>query len=164
MPTGVYVRTKEYREKQRIAHQGKPGMFGKDNPNYGKPRPQSFIDKVSGPNNYGWQGDNVGRVALHEWVRKRLPKTQLCQLCVLKPPQQLSNKTGMYKRELENWWWLCAKCHVYYDGTVNNLRNKPTYPIDHKCVECGSQTTLHNKNGTKIWRHGKCCRCSQRKK
>ena len=167
MPRGVFIRSEEHIEKLRKAMSGKSnwmrGRTGKDHPMHGKSRPQSFIDKISGPNNKAWK-DKPGRVALHEYIRKRLPKPKLCPLCLLKPPKQLSNKTGIYNRDLKNWWWLCVKCHVYYDGTHKNLRCfKMIYSPDHKCIVCGSTKTPLNKYGTKMWRRGMCKKCYEKK-
>jgi hypothetical protein len=68
-----------------------------------------------------WKGDAVGNTALHTWVRKFIPKSETCGFCHKKKKLQLANMTGMYNRDFANWKYLCAKCHVYYDGTVNNL-------------------------------------------
>ena len=77
---------------------------------------------ICGKNNGNWKGDDIGITQLHIRIRKILPRPKLCPLCLLKPPEQLSNKTGIYDMNIKNWWYLCCKCHVYYDGTVNNLK------------------------------------------
>lgn len=95
MPKGVYIRTKEHNKK--IA--------------------QSRI----GENNPHWVGNNVGLVGLHLWIRKHLIKPDLCEICYLVPPRDLSNKTGIYNRDFNNWQYLCRKCHMNYDGWGKNL-------------------------------------------
>ena len=66
---------------------------------------------------------------LHVWVRKNWPEPQpeLCQICNIKKACHLANISTRYDpetytRDFKNWQWLCAKCHVYKDGTVNNLK------------------------------------------
>ena len=68
-----------------------------------------------------WVGNKVKYFPLHKWVKSRLPKTKLCQMCGLVPPFDLANK-GTYNRDLDNWEWLCRKCHMHTDGRINNLK------------------------------------------
>jgi hypothetical protein len=65
-----------------------------------------------------WKGDNVGYWALHEWVRKRFSKPELCQMCNKVPPRDLANKSGKYLRDLLDWEYLCHKCHMNKDGQM----------------------------------------------
>ena len=77
----------------------------------------------TGDKNPIWKGDKVGYGQLHKWVRSRKPVPVHCEKCKKDTKLQLSNIGGKYTRELSNWEYLCAKCHVYKDGTVYNLRN-----------------------------------------
>jgi len=77
--------------------------------------------KHLGSKNGMWKGDKVGTDQLHAWVTKRLPKTTLCQGCQIQKPYDLANITGNYTRDLNNWMWLCRKCHMLSDGRLNNL-------------------------------------------
>ncbi len=102
----------------------------------------TFIDKCaiiclmrSGINlaekNGQWKGDKVGYFALHEWVKRRRPRTELCEICYKKPPQDLSNKSGRYLRALSDWEWVCRTCHMIKDGRLvrlhkNNIGRKHT--------------------------------------
>lgn len=69
-----------------------------------------------------WAGDNVGFHALHSWVKKRLPKTDLCNKCKKVPPYDLANK-GIYNRDVKNWEWLCRRCHMQSDGRLEKFRS-----------------------------------------
>lgn len=69
---------------------------------------------------YEWKGDSVGYDALHKWVKKILKKPKLCQLCNKFPPEELANITGVYNRRLENWEYLCIKCHRWFDWVVKD--------------------------------------------
>lgn len=74
-----------------------------------------------------WKGDNAGILAIHVWVRKYKPRSKECEICKTTEKKLfLANKNTRvnretYNRDFNNWWWLCGKCHVIYDGTVNNL-------------------------------------------
>jgi len=76
---------------------------------------QSRLGKYMEKQNNNWKGDNVGNGKLHEWVRTRIPMPEFCQICEIKPPEDLANITGEYTRELTNWQYLCRKCHYWYD-------------------------------------------------
>jgi len=82
-----------------------------------------------------WKGDNVGMVGLHRWVKRRLKKPKLCECCKKTKPFDLANK-GVYNRGLENWEWLCRKCHMTKDGRFKNLKQFQNGKSIHnkKCV------------------------------
>lgn len=69
--------------------------------------------------NPNWKGDKVGKVALHSWVKRRLGRPMQCWNCKMTSdnPQmiQWANKSQEYKRDLNDWLRLCAKCHKMYD-------------------------------------------------
>jgi hypothetical protein len=69
-----------------------------------------------------WRGNNVTYSPLHFWIRSRLPKPQVCVNCKEKVPHDLANKTGLYTRDLNNWEWLCRKCHMEKDGRLERLK------------------------------------------
>jgi hypothetical protein len=86
--------------------------------------------------NNAWKGDLVGRTALHNWVRRRLIKPKFCVKCGKKKPYDLANKSGTYKRDLNDWWWLCRTCHMNKDGRMVRLHTK--------CPNCGKGlATIH---------------------
>jgi len=85
-----------------------------------------------------WIGDKIGYSGLHAWVRKRYPKTLLCEKCKKVPPIDLANK-GIYNRDTKNWEWLCRRCHMEADGRLMTLiegdkARKKWSPI--KCRVC----------------------------
>jgi len=72
-------------------------------------------------NNPQWRGDNVALYGLHKWVRSKMPHDGECVLCHKKTNElDLSNRTGEYNRDFENWWYLCRKCHSHYDQNLVN--------------------------------------------
>ena len=79
-----------------------------------------------------WLGDNVGKIAVHNWVRRRKPETKLCEFCRLKPPYELANLTGYYLRDLNDYRWLCRSCHTKFDGKGIHLKRYQTQLIRDK--------------------------------
>lgn len=71
-----------------------------------------------------WKGDSVGHLSIHEWMRSRKPKTVLCEYCQKKPPVDLANISGKYKRDVNDFTWLCRSCHMLSDGRMKNLINQ----------------------------------------
>lgn len=74
-----------------------------------------------GRNNKMWKGDKVGLNALHAWLKNRIQKPSLCEICKVVPPYDLANK-GKYNRNFKNWYWLCRKCHMESDGRMEALK------------------------------------------
>jgi hypothetical protein len=56
--------------------------------------------------------------AIHEWVRKNKSKPMLCEVCNVKVPCDISNISGEYKRDLNDYRWLCRGCHMGYDYSM----------------------------------------------
>jgi len=75
----------------------------------------------AGVNNGMWKGDNVGYISLHEWIRNRKPKPDLCEECKSKPPHDVANISGEYKRDVNDYEWLCRSCHMKKDGRMDRL-------------------------------------------
>lgn len=55
---------------------------------------------------------NMSYQALHLWVKKRLPKPENCEWCLKSTRLVLANKTNDYLKSLDDWLWLCTKCHA----------------------------------------------------
>lgn len=79
-------------------------------------------DKKLNENNSQWVGDDVGSTALHNWVRRRKIKPKNCELCGKNKPSDLANMSGKYKRDVDDFKWLCRKCHMISDGRSEKLR------------------------------------------
>lgn len=78
----------------------------------GIPRPQSGL---SNEKHSQWKGDEVGYNALHRWIRRHLPESELCQFCNVNKSRDLANITQIYNRDFSNWKYLCVSCHKKYD-------------------------------------------------
>jgi len=77
---------------------------------------------LEGKANPQWKGDKVGYDALHRWVERHKLKSQVCEICKTKKPYDLANISGEYKRDINDFQWLCRSCHMNNDGRINNLR------------------------------------------
>lgn len=117
------------------------------------PRPQALkvhlwwmnnpekLQQISQPQNIGpangqWK-EKPGYTAIHEWVKRRLPKPELCQGCNVEPSRDLANISQEYKRDLSDWEWLCRRCHMTKDGRLVALvLGNKSKTIPH-CDDCG---------------------------
>lgn len=77
----------------------------------------------SNEDNPNWKGNKVGYKGLHQWLRMHKPKVDLCESCKENPPFDLANISGEYKRELDNYEWLCRRCHMLKDGRLEVFRS-----------------------------------------
>ncbi|KKN74696.1 hypothetical protein LCGC14_0387380 [marine sediment metagenome] len=93
------------------------------------------LSKIS-EKNPQWKGDSVGLSALHEWLTLRIPKPNKCQRCNKAKPHDLANRRGNYNRDLNEWWWLCRRCHMEEDGRLDNLRERNRADGASKEVQC----------------------------
>ena len=108
--------SKEHRKKLSESHLGnKPSIETR----------KKMSESATGEKSSQWKGDNVGYSALHTWVSKRKEKPKLCEICRKKRPIDLANK-GVYDRNIENWEWLCRKCHMLSDGRLEKLFSEET--------------------------------------
>lgn len=100
--------------------------IGDKNPMYGKKHKIESRIKMSGSQlgekSPQWKGDKVGYYPLHIWIRRRLPQPEFCAMCKKVPPLDLANKTGIYNRDLENWYYLCRSCHMISDGRLERFK------------------------------------------
>lgn len=135
-----------------------------------------------GDRNPMWRGDNVGLAALHDWVKDRKLKPSLCDCCHSRPPDDLSNISQEYKRDLDDWEWLCRKCHMTKDGRMNNLvqfqeGNVVQHPTDSErryeggrwkyllaCVDCGKKRWIDRTRMIRPAFANRCHSCEDRKR
>lgn len=78
-----------------------------------------------------WKGDQVNKIALHDWIKRYKPKLKFCEECKIKPAYDLANISQEYKRDINDFEWLCRRCHMKKDGRMKNLFfNKIIIPLD----------------------------------
>lgn len=83
---------------------------------------ESSKEKIRKEGNIMWKGDDVGYKSLHEWISNNKPKPTWCEECFSRKPYDSANISGKYKRDINDFKWLCRKCYMEEDGRLNNLK------------------------------------------
>ena len=73
-------------------------------------------------NNPNWKGDKAKPPAIHEWIKKNKQKPEICEECGVDSKLELSSKTHEYKRDINEFRWLCRSCHEKYDFKIFGVR------------------------------------------
>jgi len=72
-----------------------------------------------------WKGDEVSYSGLHSYVRKYLGTPSNCENCgndqLPRRQYQWANISGEYRRSLDDWVRLCARCHHWIDNLSSKL-------------------------------------------
>ena len=74
-----------------------------------------------GKNHHKWKGDKVNVDGLHQWISRYKQKLDKCEICGSlqdkngKTGLELSNITGNYERNINDFQWAHHSCHVNYD-------------------------------------------------
>lgn len=103
-------------------------LAGKKHPMYGKHHNEktklknrlSHIGKRLKAENPAWKGNEVGYMALHDWIRRHKPKSDMCENCKQIKKLELANISGEYKRDIDDFKWLCKSCHNKRDKKLLN--------------------------------------------
>lgn len=74
-----------------------------------------------------WRGDKVGNRALHTWIKRHKSKPEVCENCKIARPYDLANISHQYKRDINDFKWLCRKCHFDFDGRLDRLLEVSKY-------------------------------------
>lgn len=105
-----------------------------------------------GEKHHAWKGDKVGYLALHDWVKRKLGKPTKCEDCgadgLSGKKIQWANRSGLYKRDLEDWIRLCAKCHHKFDKKsdkiwAGHIKNSEKQCYCGRVVMCRDLCSLH---------------------
>jgi len=97
-------------------------MKGRPKGSKNKRRRTSDSQRRWNSENSQWKGDKVGRTSLHRWIERRKPKPTKCQQCNKRKAIDLANISGLYKRDINDYKWICRRCHMIEDGRINNLK------------------------------------------
>ena len=68
-----------------------------------------------GENNINWKDREAGYSAIHYWVERNKEESDVCNSCDKPKTLYLANISGEYRRDVDDYWWLCASCHRIYD-------------------------------------------------
>lgn len=88
-----------------------------------------------GEDNPMWKGDKVGYGCLHKWVKRHKVKPDFCERCKVKPPREVASISGLYKRDIFDYEWLCRKCHMIDDGRIKKFNSKRNSQIKRGLVK-----------------------------
>lgn len=112
---------------------------------------RSRAETKIGKLNPQWIGDKIKYNGLHTWIRRYKIKPQLCEICNKVPPKDLANISGEYKRDINDFKWLCRKCHMESDGRLENLPKFATFTmikrrVNNETYKCSRCFQFKNKN------------------
>jgi len=83
--------------------------------------------------------EGKGNCALHQFIRRRFKQPNKCKICNKKTKKlDLANISQKYKREVDDWEYLCRKCHMKTDGRLKSfalLAGTHSVPIIQKTKE-----------------------------
>lgn len=79
--------------------------------NMGKKVSNKLKGKMINEKNPMWKGNNVKYRGLHSWIERKKKKPKVCEECKTNPPKDLANISGEYKRDINDFEWLCRRCH-----------------------------------------------------
>jgi len=104
--------------------------------------------------NQAWKDNLVRNEGLHSWVKRHLTKSDNCQLCG-NPNKRLdlANKTGIYDRNFENWFYLCIKCHRNYDKPWLKRKDK-YFKKGHEKTKEHLEKLSKSLQGRAVWNKG----------
>ena len=90
----------------------------------GKKRPDAVwkhLPHYIGEKNHEWKGEEAGYVPIHVWVQRWKGKPGTCEKCgrtgLSGKMIHWANIDHKYRRVLDDYIRLCAKCHYAYDRT-----------------------------------------------
>lgn len=103
---------------------------------------QLIAQALMGEKNPAWTGNKVQYGALHQRIRKEIKRPIKCTFCKKKKKLNLANISQKYKHTLDDWMYLCSKCHQRYDHNWT-WKNKKWFK---KCKICKKELEVNTDN------------------
>lgn len=72
------------------------------------------------PVNAGIFGNSIH--SAHNWIKAQNIETLQCKICGSNSNLEWSNKDHKYRKNLNDWQYVCRKCHMKYDREKNGCR------------------------------------------
>ena len=131
----IHVRTNSESKKDSIPwNKGKIDVYSKETLEKMSNAKRDYIPwnkgkklpHLSGENSINWKGDNASYFSIHEWIRKHYKVPEVCEKCDKEKKLQLSfdHSLGKHTRNIEDYEWLCSKCHLEKDGIMERFIEK----------------------------------------
>lgn len=79
--------------------------------------------------------DNLLYESKHAYIRRHKPKPLFCEECHKVSPIDVANISGLYLRDINDYRWLCRKCHMKSDGRLEKFKEtmfKPSKTTEEK--------------------------------
>lgn len=92
-----------------------------------------------GEKHHNWKGDSAGYGALHEWIKRHKLKPKFCPICNINKKLHAHNISGEYKRDVDDWVYLCQGCHFKLHRKIRNKQ------IRKKCDWCDKYFITYKK-------------------
>lgn len=87
----------------------------------------------TGKNHFMWKGNKAGYLSIHRWVIRKLGQPDTCNFCneskLFGRKIHWANKSGKYKRDLDDWLRLCIPCHKNYDKQFDWSKIKKKFSL-----------------------------------
>ena len=61
---------------------------------------------------------------IHQWIKRHKSKQVYCSICNEEKKLELSNISGEYKRDINDYQWLCNPCHRLYDKITQTHKSE----------------------------------------
>lgn len=104
-----------------------------------------------GEKNHSWKGDNAKYSTIHDWIRKYKPKPETCERCGQKRHIECANISGLYKRDINDFVYVCVPCHFKIDvKTKGFVGRKHTSKSKEKMCVAKKGGTLPNEQRENI--------------
>lgn len=125
MPSGVYKHkpiSEKLKKKLSQLMKGKPGRNLGKHWKLKEEVKKNMSKSHRGVLAYNWKGEYSTYSNIHKWVNKWKTRPDGCENCgETKKRMHWANKDHKYRRVLEDYIFLCPKCHYEFDKT-NQLR------------------------------------------
>jgi len=107
-----YEATKSYRENNPEKKSVYNKKYWEKNKDYYKEYHREYMRKIS----HSEKGPRLQFMKnIHKYIRRNKPMQKYCSICNEEKKLELSNISGLYKRDINDYQWLCNSCHRLYD-------------------------------------------------
>lgn len=102
--------TEEHKKNMSLA------KTGNKNPMWHKPHTKKWkkenSKRMSNEKNPNWKGNNASYRTIHQWVRRRKPKSMFCEKCgKITDKLDAHSINHTYERDISKWQWRCRSCN-----------------------------------------------------